>query len=131
MRPYEGESESSFILRVEDFRIANDQSEEICFRSFIPQLSVEYRRELKSLARARLVSDLSWREIVADARRANEYSCLTPEDAPHVLSGFGKPVIEPPSDNTIAAVPPEAISAHRKGKSKAMMHHDMTFASSE
>lgn len=66
---------------------------------------MEYRRELKALARARLVSDLSWKEVVADARRANEYSCLTPEDAPHVFTGFGKPVIENPSENVITAIP--------------------------
>ena len=44
MRPAYDESESEFLTRVEEFRIKYGEAEETCFRNFIPQLSLEYRR---------------------------------------------------------------------------------------
>ncbi len=60
MHPAADESEGEFLLRVEDFRIKYAQSEDTCFRNFVPQLSLDYRRQLSALSRSQQRSDLSW-----------------------------------------------------------------------
>jgi hypothetical protein len=81
MRASPDESEAEFIVRVEDFRVKYGESVDTCFRNFVPQLSLEYRRQLKHLSRAQGCADLGWREVVNDATMCCQYSSLTPEDA--------------------------------------------------
>jgi hypothetical protein len=88
MRPASDETEAEFIVRVEDFRVKYGESPSTCFRNFVPQLSLEYRRQLKALSRSQLSSDLDWGQVVADAARCCEYSSLTPEDTQQTLTGF-------------------------------------------
>lgn len=81
MRPGNEETESEFLLRVEDFWLQHGESPKTCFRTFIPHLSLEYRRELKQLSRSRNAADLTWSQVIEDAGKCTQYSSLTPEDA--------------------------------------------------
>ena len=84
---------------------------------------------MKQLARARSAADLTWQQVVEDARRSNEYSSLTPEDALNNLQGFGRPTIKQPSDSVVAAVNMEAINTPKKARSgRSMMAEDHHFA---
>ena len=76
---------------------------------------------MKQLARAMCAADLDWSEVVSDARRANEYSSLTPEDAQSTLSGFGRPSIETPESGVVAVVPFDPPTTPKRSRSSSNM----------
>jgi hypothetical protein len=44
MKPSSDESEGEFIMRVEDMRMRYGESSDMCFRHFVPQLSLDFRK---------------------------------------------------------------------------------------
>jgi hypothetical protein len=126
MRQAGEESEAESLLRVKEFRVKYKQAEDTCFRNFIPNLSLEYRRALKALSRSQGHADLTWAQVVSDANMCCEYSSLTPEDSAHTLTGFQRPAMEPLEEHVVAAAPPEARQRRHRSSS---VH--LAFASSE
>lgn len=67
-------------------------------------LRPEYRQELNSIGRANQIGDITWADVIRDAKRCCEYSSLTLEDCSYSLSGFCRPSLAV-DDNTVAELP--------------------------
>jgi hypothetical protein len=55
---------------------------------FVPVLSADYRKQLELLCMSLQESDLTWKQVLKDARRRCNYSSLTLQDNPQQLTGF-------------------------------------------
>jgi hypothetical protein len=80
----ERDREEEFLLRVEDERLRLGESGFVCYREFIPKLSASYRRGLESLRminrRISGEAELTWEDIIDDARAKGDCTNLVPED---------------------------------------------------
>lgn len=84
-------------------------------RKFVKLLSLDYRRELRRLKRQIRAGDptqedLTWEEIIADAREIVDYSSLTPEDAVSKIKNFN--VADSLRKETIVASPASSTSGN-------------------
>lgn len=107
MRPVAGEQESKFLERVEDKRLQYAQDTEMCLRSFLPVLSIGYRRELERLrctnaALASGTEELTWSMMINDARARSNALTVVPEEATQTVAGFDPLKVVPPSTGAAA-----------------------------
>jgi hypothetical protein len=107
MRPQAGEEESRFLERVEDKRLQYRQDPEMCLRTFLPVLSLTYRRELERLrcTNAAILGgaeELTWQMMINDAKARSNALTVTPEIAPATIAGFDPPKEVLPTVGTAA-----------------------------
>lgn len=101
MRPVADELEARFLERVEDKRLEHAQDAEMCLRSFLPVLSLGYRRELERLrcTNAAILGgseELTWALMISDARARSSIFTVVPEDATQTIIGFNPLKVAPP-----------------------------------
>lgn len=96
LNPNTNESESSFILRVEQLRERYNVPEDRCFDLFIHKLKREYREKMEEILAATSMfggadeKEVDWATMVNYARWKSRYSRCVPEKATHYIKGLGE-----------------------------------------
>lgn len=79
----------------------------MCLRSFLPVLSLGYRRELERLrcinaALSGQQEELTWKMLINDARARSNTLTVVPEEAAQKIAGFDPVKVAPPSTGAAA-----------------------------
>lgn len=86
----------------------------MCLRTFLPTLSLTYRRELERLrctsaAIAGGAEELTWTMMINDARARSNALTVVPEIAPSTIAGFEPPKEVLPTLGTAALATPGSV----------------------
>lgn len=86
----------------------------MCLRSFLPVLSLGYKRELETLRRTNAAisegdEELTWTMMVHDARARSDHLTVVPEL--HQITGVGSAKVALPSTDTTPSIDVSSIDA--------------------
>lgn len=87
----------------------------MCLRTFLPALSITYRRELERLRCTSAAirggaEELTWKMMIDDARARSNALTVVPEHGPSTIAGFDPPIEVLPAVGTAALATPSSIS---------------------